>query len=248
MAKKRADIILFEQGQAQSRSRAESIILSGSVYIGDRKIDKPGTQLPEDSILEVRAKEHPWVSRGGMKLFHALEHFKIDPKGFTCIDLGASTGGFTNVLLSQNAKKVYAIDVGFGQLDWGLRNDDKVIVMERQNARYITSELISEPIDMIVCDASFIGLRTILPAAMSLAKKDAILIALIKPQFEAGKKHLKKGIVRDESIHQQVCLEIKNWLENDMKWSVQGITPSPITGAKGNKEFLICAKFISRKK
>ncbi|MHA1539880.1 MAG: TlyA family RNA methyltransferase [Alphaproteobacteria bacterium] len=241
MAKKRADVLLFEQGGATSRSKAESIIISGSVYIGERKIDKPGTQLTEDAVLEVRAKEHPWVSRGGMKLAHALKEFSVDPAGFTCIDVGSSTGGFTDVLLTHKAPKVYAVDVGFGQLDWGLRNDERVVVMERQNARYLTAELIPDPLDMIVCDASFIGLRTVLPAAMKLAKDGAIMMALIKPQFEAGKENLKKGIVRDPEIHKRVCDEIKDWLQNEMNWDVQGITQSPITGAKGNIEFLVYA-------
>ena len=190
----------------------------------------------------MRGQDHPWVSRGGLKLAHAIAHFSINPANAVCIDVGASTGGFTDVLLQNGAKKVYAVDVGHGQLAWKLRSDDRVIVLEKTNARYLSSTEIPEPADLVVCDASFIGLKTVLPAALELAKKGATLVALIKPQFEAGREHVGKGgVVRDPDIHAAVCENIRTWLNGLDDWTVSGIVESPITGPEGNVEFLIVA-------
>jgi 23S rRNA (cytidine1920-2'-O)/16S rRNA (cytidine1409-2'-O)-methyltransferase len=191
----------------------------------------------------VRGKEHPWVSRGGMKLAHALARFGLDPAGRVCLDIGASTGGFTDVLLARGAAKVYAVDVGHGQLDWKLRNDPRVVVLERTNARYLTTREIPEPPGFITCDASFIGLETVLPAALALAAPGAFLVALIKPQFEVGKGEVGKGgVVRDPAQHQAVCKRIGAWLAAQPGWTVLGIADSPILGPEGNREFLIAAR------
>lgn len=245
MAKKRADQILVERGLAESRSRAQAYIMAGNVYAGEQKIAKPGQQIKEDTVLEVRGKEHPWVSRGGLKIVKGLEEFNIDVTGLTVIDVGASTGGFTDVCLEHGAHKVYAVDVGHGQLAWKIRNDPRVVVLEKTNARYLTSEHIPEPINMIVCDASFIGLRTVLPAVMKLAAPDCILVALIKPQFEVGKGNVGKGgVVREPELHKEVCDVIENWISEDMvDWTVIGLTQSPIKGPEGNIEFLIGARY-----
>ena len=192
--------------------------------------------------LTVRGADHPWVSRGGIKLDHALTHFEIDPGGLTALDIGASTGGFTDVLCQRGARRVYAVDVGYGQLDARLRDDGRVAVLERTNARHLSREQVPEPIDLVVCDASFIGLRTILPAPLALATAGARLIALIKPQFEAGRERVGKGgIVRDPAVHADVCETIRAWLTTE-GWPVIGLTESPITGRDGNIEFLIAAR------
>ena len=220
--------------------------MAGKVFSGTRKLEKPGQKLDPDTPLSLRQAPHPWVSRGGIKLAHALEHFALDATGRTALDVGASTGGFTDVLLAQGAARVYAVDVGYGQLADKLRRDDRVIVLERFNARQLTSEQVPEPVDAIVCDASFIGLRTVLPAALALAAPGAFLIALIKPQFEAGKGRVGKGgIVRDPDIHAEICDTMAAWLEQQPGWQLIGICPSPITGAEGNKEFLLAGRFIS---
>lgn len=244
-AKKRVDQLLVERGLAESRSRAQAYIMAGNVYSGEQKIQKPGQQVKEDIALEVRGKEHPWVSRGGLKLVKGLEEFQIDVTGRTVIDVGASTGGFTDVCLAGGAAKVYAVDVGHGQLAWKIRNDERVVVLEKTNARYLTEKEIPEKADLIVCDASFIGLQTVLPASMALADEGCILIALIKPQFEVGKGMVGKGgVVRDPELHKQVCEKIENWLTDDMAgWKVIGLTKSPIKGPEGNIEFLIGAKY-----
>ncbi|MCF6216585.1 MAG: TlyA family RNA methyltransferase [Emcibacter sp.] len=243
--KMRVDQLVVERGLAESRARAQAYIMAGNVFSGARKIEKSGTQLPEDAPLEVRSKEHPWVSRGGLKLMQALEEFSLDIDGKCVIDVGASTGGFTDVCLHHGAAKVYAVDVGHGQLAWKLRNDDRVVVLEKTNARYLSQEQIPESVDMIVCDASFIGLQTILPAPMSLAADGCILVALIKPQFEVGKGNVGKGgVVRDSELHEQVCRKIKGWVTDDMPgWTVIGLTTSPIKGPEGNIEFLIVAEY-----
>ena len=216
--------------------------MAGLVFSKERKLEKAGQQVADDLALEVRGQDHPWVSRGGLKLAHAIAHFSINPANAVCIDVGASTGGFTDVLLQNGAKKVYAVDVGHGQLAWKLRSDDRVIVLEKTNARYLSSTEIPEPADLVVCDASFIGLKTVLPAALELAKKGATLVALIKPQFEAGREHVGKGgVVRDPDIHAAVCENIRTWLNGLDDWSVLGIVESPITGPEGNVEFLIVA-------
>lgn len=217
--------------------------MAGLVFSGERKLEKAGQQVAEDAALEVRGQDHPWVSRGGLKLAHALEHFELDPAGTVCIDVGASTGGFTDVLLQNGAARVYAVDVGHGQLAWKLRSDARVLVLEKTNARYLSQEQVPEAVDLIVCDASFIGLKTVLPAAMALTKDHARLIALIKPQFEAGREHVGKGgVVRDPDIHASVCDDIRDWLDGLADWSVTGIVESPIKGPEGNIEFLIYAE------
>ena len=240
--KARLDQTLVDRGLAESRSQAQALILAGVVFSKEQRLDKAGHQVREDTPLEVRGQPHPWVSRGGQKLDHGLSHFGFDVSGKTCADLGASTGGFTDVLLSADAAKVYAIDVGYGQLAHKLRTDDRVVVLERTNARHITAEQIAEPLDVIVCDASFIGLRTILPAALSLTAAEAWLIALIKPQFEVGPDRVgKKGVVRDPDLHQEVCETTCAWVADQPGWTVAGITESPIKGPEGNIEFLIGA-------
>lgn len=240
--RRRADQLLVERGLADSRARAQALILAGLVHSGTTRIDKAGTALRADAPLEVKGQEHPWVSRGGVKLDHALARFAIDPGGLTCLDIGASTGGFTDVLLTRGAAKVYAVDVGHGQLAWKLRQDARVVVLERTNARNLTRAEVPEPVDLIACDASFIGLETVLPAPLALAKPGAWLIALIKPQFEVGKGSVgKRGVVRDTKLHDEVCARIARWLADDMHWRVLGLTQSPITGPEGNIEFLIAA-------
>ncbi|MGB1876113.1 MAG: TlyA family RNA methyltransferase [Rhodospirillaceae bacterium] len=244
--KTRLDQLMVERGLAESRTRAQALIMAGAVYSQEKRLDKPGHQVAVDVALTVRSKDHPWVSRGGLKLAHGISHFEIDPSGMTVIDVGASTGGFTDVLLSHGASKVFAVDVGYGQLDSKLRGDKRVVILERTNARHLTVDHISEQVDLVVCDASFIGLRTVLPAAMSLTKPKATLIALIKPQFEVGKDRVgKKGVVRDPDLHEEVCATITSWLDDQPNWQAIGIAESPITGPEGNKEFLIGAQRTS---
>jgi 23S rRNA (cytidine1920-2'-O)/16S rRNA (cytidine1409-2'-O)-methyltransferase len=241
--KQRLDALLVERGLAPNRTRAQAIILAGIVYSGDVRMEKSGQQIPTDTPLRVRGADHPWVSRGGIKLAHGLKHFGIDVRDRICLDIGASTGGFTHVLLEGGATKVYAVDVGRGQLDWSLRGDSRVVVLESVNARYLDREQVPDEPSLLVCDASFIGLRTVLPAALALAAPDARLIALIKPQFEVGKGRVGKGgVVRDPALHEEVCGTIRDWLEQKIGWAVSGITESPITGPKGNIEFLISAR------
>lgn len=242
-AKFRLDQLLVERGLVESRAKAQALVMAGAVFSGEKRMDKPGRRLTADAPLEVRGGAHPWVSRGGVKLDHGLDHFAIDVRGLACLDIGASTGGFTDVLLSRGAAKVYAVDVGYGQLAWKLRNDDRVTVLEKTNARYLTAGQIPEPVSMIVCDAGFIGLETVLPAGLALAAPDACLLALIKPQFEAGRDKVGgKGVVRDPAVHDEVCKRLHDWLAARPGWTVLGITESPITGPEGNKEFLIAAR------
>lgn len=243
MAKKRVDVLLVDRGLAESRARAQALIMAGNVYSQTMRIDKAGQTLAEDAELEVKGRDHPWVSRGGQKLAHAIDHFGIDLSGQVVLDVGASTGGFTDVALHHGASKVYAVDVGHGQLAWKLRQDDRVAVLEKTNARYLSAEQVAEPVGAIVCDASFIGLQTVLPAPMALAAPGALLVALIKPQFEVGKGQVGKGgVVRDKALHDEVCERIRTWLDGLPDWTVAGLTESPITGPEGNKEFLIVAK------
>jgi len=243
MSKRRLDHLLVERGLAESRARAQALIIAGAVWSGDRRLDKPGASLADDTPLTLKEREHPWVSRGGVKLAHALEHFGIDPAGAIALDLGASTGGFTDVLLSRGARKVYAVDVGHGQLAWKLRGDARVVVLERTNARNLTIAEIPEAPDLITCDASFIGLATILPAALVLAAKGARLVALIKPQFEVGPGKVGKGgVVRDPALHREVCGRVSAWLDAQPHWHVEGLTESPLRGPQGNIEFLIYAR------
>ena len=240
--RKRADQHLVDQGLAESRTKAQALIMAGAVYAGTKRVAKPGENVAADTELTVKGRDHPWVSRGGLKLEKGLSEFTIDPAGLTCLDIGASTGGFTHVLLHHGAARVYAVDVGHGQLAWSLRKDERVVVLERTNARSLNSGDIPEPVDLIVCDASFISLTKVLPAALELAAPSARLVALIKPQFEVGRGQVGKGgVVRDPALHAKVCERIRTWLESLPGWSVQGITESPITGPEGNIEFLIAA-------
>ena len=239
----RVDQLMVERGLAPTRAKAQALILAGAVFAGATRLDKAGALVPADAVVDLRGAPHPWVSRGGVKLAHALEHFAIDPAGAIALDVGASTGGFTDVLLARGAARVYAVDVGRGQLDWKLRSDPRVVVLERVNARNLTRTEVPEPVDLVVCDASFIGLETVLPAALALAAPRARLVALIKPQFEVGKGRVGKGgIVRDPALHDEVCARIRRWLVETMGWRVLGLTASPIEGADGNREFLIAAE------
>ena len=242
--KQRLDQLLVDRGLAESRSRAQAYVMAGAVYSGETKLQKAGTQIAVDAPLSVRSKEHPWVSRGGLKLDHGLKEFKWSMSGKIVVDVGASTGGFTDVCLHHGAAKVYAVDVGHGQLAWKLRQHDDVVVLEKTNARYLTQAEIPDPIDFIVCNASFISLKTVLPATMNLACSGAKMIALIKPQFEVGKGRVGKGgVVRDPELHREVCDDIHAWLSAQPGWQVAGITTSPIKGPEGNVEFLIGAQF-----
>ncbi|NBS42322.1 MAG: TlyA family RNA methyltransferase [Acetobacteraceae bacterium] len=243
MPKQRADLLLVALGLAESRAKAQALILAGKVFTDAKRVEKAGDLLPEGVPIEVRGQDHPWVSRGGLKLAHALTHFGLNPEGRICIDLGASTGGFTDVLLQHGAARVYAVDVGHGQLAWKLRQDPRVQVLEKTNARYLDASMIPEPIGALVCDASFIGLRTILPAPLTLCAPGAFAVALIKPQFEAGPGQVGKGgVVRDPALHHSICAMITDWWAGLAGWQVLGITESPITGPEGNKEFLIAAR------
>jgi 23S rRNA (cytidine1920-2'-O)/16S rRNA (cytidine1409-2'-O)-methyltransferase len=237
----RVDHLLVSRGLAGSRTRAQALIMAGAVFSGERKIAKAGEMLAEDAPLEVRGKDHPWVSRGGIKLDHGLTHFGFDVAGAVALDVGSSTGGFTDVLLSRGVAKVYAVDVGTNQLAWKLRQDPRVVVLEQTNARYLTSQQVPEPVDIVVCDASFIGLAKVLEAPLKLAKPGAMLVALVKPQFEAGREEVGKGgVVRDAAVHERVCAEARAWIESQ-GWTVLGVTVSPITGPEGNVEFLLGA-------
>ena len=240
--KQRADVALVERGLAESRTRAQALILAGIVFSGEQRVAKAGDLVKPDQPLDVRGQDHPWVSRGGLKLGHAIEHFGLSPQGRICLDIGASTGGFTDVLLHHGAAKVHAVDVGHGQLAWKLRNDPRVVVRERVNARYLDASQVPDTVGCIVCDASFIGLRTILPAPLALAAPGAWAVALIKPQFEVGPAIAKGGVVRDAAVHGRVCNEIRAWWSELPGWQVIGIEPSPILGPEGNREFLIAAQ------
>jgi 23S rRNA (cytidine1920-2'-O)/16S rRNA (cytidine1409-2'-O)-methyltransferase len=242
-AKERADKLLVDRGLAPTRARGQAMILAGQVYSGTKRIDKAGDLLAADVDLNVKGADHPWVSRGGLKLVQGLDHFGLDPAGKIAIDVGASTGGFTDVLLTRGAEKVYAVDVGHGQLAWKLRNDPRVIVLERTNARHLDRAQIPETVNIVVCDASFIGLETVLPAALALTAPEAWAVALIKPQFEVGPDRVGKGgVVRDPVLHQEVCDRIGAWFPTQPGWSVLGIVESPILGPEGNREFLIGAR------
>ncbi|HXO91953.1 MAG TPA: TlyA family RNA methyltransferase [Stellaceae bacterium] len=239
-AKRRADQLLVEQGLAESRTKAQALILAGLVSCGARRVDKPGEQLASDAVLVLKGRDHPWVSRGGVKLAHALDHFRIPVEGMVALDVGASTGGFTNVLLDRGVRRVYAVDVGHGQLAWQLRQDPRVVVRERVNARHLTRGDIPEPVDLITCDASFIGLSLVLPAPLALAAERAQLVALVKPQFEAGRTQVGKGgVVHDPEIHREVCERAAAWVAAQPGWAVVGIVESPILGPEGNREFLL---------
>ena len=236
--KKRIDVLLYEKGLAPSREKARTLIMAGCVYADNQKFDKPGDTVREDAVLEVRGNTLPYVSRGGFKLEKALKVFPVDPTGLTCIDCGASTGGFTDVLLKNGAAKIYAVDVGYGQLAWSLRNDARVISMERTNVRYITAEQIPEPLDLAVMDLSFISVKLILPAVCPLLKDDAEVVCLIKPQFEAGREEVgKKGVVRDPKVHLEVLESFLAFVPG-AGYTVMGLDYSPIKGPEGNIEYL----------
>ena len=216
--------------------------MAGAVFSGEKKLAKAGDMLADDAPLEVRGKDHPWVSRGGIKLDHGLTRFGFDVSGAVALDVGSSTGGFTDVLLSRGATKVYAVDVGTNQLAWKLRQDARVVVHEQTNARHLNFHIVPEPVDIVVCDASFIGLAKVLEAPLRLAKHGAKLVALIKPQFEAGREEVGKGgVVRDPAVHERVCSGAAEWVKSQ-GWTVLGITESPITGPEGNVEFLLGAE------
>lgn len=236
--KKRLDVLLTERGQADNRTKAQAIIMSGLVYVNGQKADKPGVSYEETVDIEVRTGGCPYVSRGGLKLEKALRDFGVDPTGFVCSDSGASTGGFTDCLLQQGANKVFAIDVGYGQLDWKIRSDPRVVVMERTNVRYVTPEQLGEPLDLSVVDVSFISLKIVLPVIKTFLKPTGQVLCLIKPQFEAGKEKVgKKGVVRDPQTHKEV-LDGFVALANELDFKILGLTFSPVKGPEGNIEFL----------
>ena len=241
LPKERVDQLLVVRGLAESRTRAQALILAGTVFSGETKLAKSGQTLPADAPLEVRGRDHPWVSRGGIKLAHALDHFALDPAGATAMDIGSSTGGFTDVLLSRGAAQVFAVDSGTNQLAWKLRQDPRVTVLEQTSARVLTPMQIDRACGWVVCDASFIGLAKVLEVPLRLAAPVCQLVALIKPQFEVGRGEVGKGgVVRDPALHARVCDEVAAWLIG-IGWTVRGIVPSPITGPEGNVEFLIWA-------
>jgi 23S rRNA (cytidine1920-2'-O)/16S rRNA (cytidine1409-2'-O)-methyltransferase len=243
VARRRADQLLVERGLAESRARAQALIMAGLVSAAGRRIDKPGTALPEEMPLAVAGRDHPWVSRGGVKLAAALDHFAVEVRDAVALDIGASTGGFTDVLLAGGARRVYTVDVGRGQLAWKLRQDARVVVREGVNARHLSRADIPEAVDLITCDASFIGLATVLPAPLALAAERAALIALVKPQFEAGPSDVGKGgVVRDPAVHEVVCARVSAWVATQPGWRVVGVFESPIRGPAGNREFLLCAR------
>lgn len=238
----RLDQLIVDRGLTESKTRAQALVMAGHVFVGDMKAQKPGQQIAEDAAVSVRGSDHPWVSRGGIKLAHTLEEFGIDVTGQVAIDVGSSTGGFTDVLLTNGAARVYAVDSGTNQLAWKLRQDARVVVHEQTSARILTDAHITEDIDLVVCDASFIGLAKVLERPLSFVKRGGQLIALIKPQFEAGREEVGKGgVVRDEAVHARVCDEVSAWLTQS-GWDVLGLTTSPITGPQGNVEFLVWAK------
>lgn len=238
----RLDQLIVDRNLAESKTRAQALVMAGHVFIGEVKAQKPGQQVAEDAPVQVKGSDHPWVSRGGIKLAHALDEFAINVTGKVAMDVGSSTGGFTDVLLTNGAARVYAVDSGTNQLAWKLRQDERVIVHEQTSARILTQDHIPEPVDIIVCDASFISLAKVLETPLTFARRGAQLVALIKPQFEAGRDEVGKGgVVRDEAVHSRVCAEVKMWLV-EKNWTVHGLTTSPITGPQGNVEFLIWAQ------
>lgn len=241
MKKMRADQLLVERGLAESRARAQALILAGLAYVGDRRIAKAGDQIAPDAPIVLKGRDHPWVSRGGVKLAHALDQLGWDIGGAVAIDVGSSTGGFTDVMLTRGAALVHAVDVGTNQLAWKLRQDPRVHVLEQTNARALTREHIPEPVDLVTCDASFIGLAKVLAVPLGFALPGARLVALVKPQFEAGPAEVGKGgVVRDPAVHARVCEEARNWVEGQ-GWTVAGLFESPIKGPEGNVEFLLAA-------
>ena len=238
--RKRADRLLVERGLFESRAKAQAAIAAGLVTADGARVEKPSDEIAVDAVVQA-SSEHPWVSRGGVKLAAALDHFGFDPKGRECLDVGASTGGFTQGLIERGARRVYSVDVGRGQLHASLRGRPDIVSIEETDIRAFTPALLAESLDFVVVDVSFISLKLVLPAALGLTKSPAHLLALIKPQFEAGRAHVKKGIVRDPAIHQVVCEDISGFASG-LGWSVLGVIPSPITGGDGNREFFIGAR------
>lgn len=239
----RLDLLLTERGLVPTRTKAQTAIRSGAVFSKAVCLDKPGQLVPPDLVIEIRGNPTCYVSRAGQKLDYALSQFSITPGGLICLDVGASTGGFSGVLLGRGARRVYAIDVGHDQLDPSIRADPRVVVMEGLNVKALTQTLIADPVELITCDISFISLRKALPAALALAAPGAFLVALIKPQFEVGRAAIGKGgIVRDSAAQQVACTSLARWLDTEMNWKVLGLIESPITGKDGNKEFLIGAQ------
>jgi 23S rRNA (cytidine1920-2'-O)/16S rRNA (cytidine1409-2'-O)-methyltransferase len=243
-SRERLDVILVEQGFAQSRQRAQAIIMAGRVLVDDKPVDKPGTRISKESDIRIKGEDDcPFVSRGGLKILHGIETFKLDVTDMVCMDVGASTGGFTDCLIQKGAGKVYAVDVGYGQLAWKLRQDDRVVSIERTNIRHMPFETVGEHVDLAVIDTSFISLRIVLPAVLKFLKKHAIILALIKPQFEVGRENVGKGgVVRDSALHEEVLADLSVFF-SESGLEVRGITPSPILGPKGNKEFLILLEY-----
>ena len=242
----RLDDLLVLRGMAHTKTQAKAYIMAGVVFHENTRLDKPGHKVKEDLQISLREKPHPWVSRGGIKLAHAIDHFQLSINQKVCMDIGSSTGGFTDVLLSKGARRVYAVDSGTGQLDWRLRNTEKVVTLEKTNARHLTPQQIPEAIQIITCDASFISLTKILPTPLTFAENKAYLIALIKPQFETSREHISKGgVVRNPALHDSACKKIRDWITIETPWTPLGIEPSPITGPKGNREFLILAQLQS---
>ena len=238
----RVDQLLVERELVESRTRAQALIMAGVVFAGEQKVAKPGQQVAADVALEIRGRDHPWVSRGGIKLAHAIEQFGLDPSGAVAMDVGSSTGGFTDVLLTNGAAHVFAVDSGTNQLAWKLRQDERVTVLEQTSARILTTDHITRDCNWVVCDASFIALSKVLERPLELAAQNCQLVALIKPQFEVAREEVGKGgVVRDAALHKRVCDEVREWLEG-LGWSIEGIVESPITGPQGNVEFLVSAK------
>lgn len=243
MGKLRLDQLLVERGLAESRTRAQALVMAGHVLVGGKPGAKAGQMVAPDAEVVLKGRDHPWVSRGGIKLDHALSHFTIDVSGLVAMDVGSSTGGFTDVLLTRGAARVYAVDSGTNQLAWKLRSDERVIVHEQTSARILTEAHIPEPVGIIVCDASFIGLAKVLERPLDFAAPGAWLVALVKPQFEAGRGEVGKGgVVRDSAVHVRVCAAAADWVAA-RGWSVAGVARSPITGPEGNVEFLLAARF-----
>tara|TARA_B100000963_G_C22609825_1_gene664334 strand:- start:743 stop:1516 length:774 start_codon:yes stop_codon:yes gene_type:complete len=243
---KRLDLFLVGMGIVKSRQRAVSLIMSGNVYISHEKIDKPGKLIKNKQIIRIKKNDNPWVSRGGLKLAKAISNFKINVKDKICADVGCSTGGFSDVLLKKGAKRIFAIDVGYGQFDWRLRNSKNIILLERTNAKFLNSKVIKELLDLVVCDVSFISLKKVILPFKNLLKQKFEIVALIKPQFEVSKQLVgKKGIIRDEKIHSNICKNINAWFVENFSPDFVEIIDSPILGQKGNKEFLIYVKKVS---
>ena len=240
-AKSRLDVALVERGLAATRAKAQSLIMARRVLVNEQFAGKPGSAVRDDDVIRVQSPEHPWVGRGGMKLAHALEHFAIDVSGRVCADIGASTGGFTDVLLKHGAAKVFAVDVGYGQLDASLRNDPRVIVREKVNARFLQPSDFDEPIEFVSIDVSFISLRLVLPVIAPLLAPGAWVVALVKPQFEAGKAEADRGagVITDPAVHERVLRELQAWIGEHTPFSIQGLADSPIYGREGNREFLL---------